>query len=81
MISNEQHAKVMDLVYAHDYYIDLFKSTREHYIQRGMKMNTPYFWNDFWLALPDTPAIRRAPFFDICDLAEGIYEYDTDTDL
>jgi hypothetical protein len=39
-------------------------------------MYTPYFWNDFWLALPDHPAIRRAPFYEICDLAERIYDED-----
>ena len=31
------------------------------------------FWNEFWNALPDHPAIRTGPFFDICDLAEGSY--------
>lgn len=25
---------------------------------------------DFWDALPDTMAIRRDPFFDLCDLCE-----------
>lgn len=78
MISNEEHARVIELVYAHDYYVDLFKSTREFYIQREMKMNTPYFWNDFWIALPDNAAIRRAPFWDICNLAEQIYDTERD---
>jgi hypothetical protein len=45
-----------------------------------MKTNTPHFWNDFWIELPDTAAIRRAPFFDICNLAEQIYEYDNEID-
>ena len=78
MISNEQHARVIELVYAHDYYVEIFKSVRKHYIDREMKMNTPYFWNDFWFALPDVPAIQRAPFWDICDLAEKIYDTERD---
>ena len=78
MISDEEHAKVVELVYAHDYYVDLFNSTREYYIQRGMSMRTPYFWNDFWMVLPDRPAIHRAPFYQICDLAERIYDVEAD---
>lgn len=30
--------------------------------------------NDFWLALPDSAAIRRAPFFLLCDIAEHCFE-------
>jgi len=74
MISNEEHARVIELVYAHDYYVDIFKTVRQYYIDRNMKMNTPYFWNDFWIELPDIAAIRRAPFWDICNLAEQIYD-------
>ena len=76
MISNEEHARVIELVYAHDYYVDIFKTVRQYYIDRNMKMNTPYFWNDFWIELPDNASIRRAPFFQICDLAERIYDQD-----
>lgn len=32
--------------------------------------------NDFWESLPDTPAIRRAPFFELCDIAENIFDSD-----
>lgn len=31
------------------------------------------FWNIVWAALPDTIEIHRAPFYLICDLAEGDY--------
>ena len=48
MISNEEHAKVVELVYAHDYYLHIFNTVRKYYSDRNMKMNTPYFWNDFW---------------------------------
>jgi hypothetical protein len=80
MISNEEHARVVELVYAHDYYLHLFNDVRRRYAARNMKTNTPHFWNDFWIELPDTAAIRRAPFFDICNLAEQIYEYDNEID-
>lgn len=36
-------------------------------------------FQDFWEALPDSPAIRQGPFFDICDLAEE-YCFGTDGD-
>jgi hypothetical protein len=78
MISDEEHAKVVDLVYAHDYYIHIFNAVRKSYADRNMKTNTPYFWHDFWVDLPDTLAIRRAPFFQICDLAERIYDTERD---
>ena len=29
--------------------------------------------NDFWLDLPDTPEIRREPFFLLCDIAEHVF--------
>lgn len=29
------------------------------------------FWNDFWFELPDSPAIHRVPFYDICDICES----------
>lgn len=30
--------------------------------------------NDFWEGLPDSPAIRRPPFFQLCDIAENIFD-------
>lgn len=30
--------------------------------------------NDFWLALPDSPSIRRQPFFALCDIAEKCFD-------
>ena len=30
-------------------------------------------WNAFWLKLPDSPQIRRDPFFDLCDICEEIF--------
>lgn len=28
----------------------------------------------FWEALPDSPQIRRGPFFQLCDIAERIFD-------
>lgn len=28
-------------------------------------------WNNFWYELPDDPAIRTGPFFEICELCEN----------
>jgi len=30
--------------------------------------------HDFWEALPDSPAIRRGPFFALCNIAERIFD-------
>jgi hypothetical protein len=78
MIASE-HRKVYNEVYSNDYYVSLFEQVCEKYgglgesfgLQDPEKINS--FWNDFWYALPDTKSIRRAPFGEICDLAEGDY--------
>ena len=57
MISNEEHAKVVELVYAHDYYLHIFNTVRKYYSDRNMKMNTPYFWNDFWISFGSFPLL------------------------
>ena len=28
----------------------------------------------FWEALPDSPEIRRVPFFTICDIAQNVFD-------
>lgn len=33
-------------------------------------------WNEFWLRLPDDMSCRRAPFFELCDLCEEIFNDD-----
>ncbi|WP_407306968.1 hypothetical protein [Acinetobacter sp.] len=30
--------------------------------------------HDFWEALPDSPSIRREPFFALCNIAERIFD-------
>lgn len=31
-------------------------------------------WNEFWIDLPDDLTIRRAPFLELCDLCEEIFD-------
>ena len=63
-----------------DYYQDLFDDTLDAFgltPDSVVKMTDPEeiysFWNGFWNRLPDSKAIRREPFFSVCDLAEGDY--------
>ena len=34
------------------------------------------FANDFWLDLPDSPAIRTGPFWLLCDICESMFDED-----
>lgn len=70
------HRECISAVYIQQYYVDHFLQVVEMYPDAELLTN-PYeicsFWNEFWESLPDTPEIRRPPFFMICDLAEGSY--------
>lgn len=74
MISNEEHDYLVSRVFAYDYYLDIFHQVLDEYTRKGIHSTSVSFWNDFWLALPDSPAIHRDPFYDICDIAERIFE-------
>lgn len=73
-ISREEHDALVDKVFAYDYYVHIFQKLDLEYIDQKKDQQTAEFWNDFWIYLPDHPAIRREPFFDICDIAERIYD-------
>lgn len=32
------------------------------------------FWHNFWDYLPDSFSIQRGPFWEICDMAEKIFD-------
>ena len=70
----DEHHKLVEAIYAYDYYVKAFE-----YVQSSFDLNLDNpehicaFWNNFWFALPDNPAIRRDPFNRICDMAEGGY--------
>jgi len=74
------HVSVIDKVFMKDYYVSIFSRVLESKnmsLEQLVDMNDPEaictFWNVFWFALPDSMNIRREPFFEICDLAEGSY--------
>jgi hypothetical protein len=74
----EQHKLCVEKVYASDYYIATFNKVKTFYEEQHKKIlddlqpiDIIAFWNDFWFDLPDSPAIHRYPFYDICDLAEA----------
>ncbi len=74
MISSEEHELLVSKVFAYDYYTRVFSDLILKYTDSGKSCQTPHFWHDFWSALPDSPAIRRDPFFDVCDLAERLWD-------
>lgn len=75
----EQVKIVIEQIYAYDYFVQLWESvkhtkpleecTREELLQPFQRM---------WEALPDSSAIRREPFFAICNLAEDYCFNDDD---
>lgn len=70
----EQHKKLVEAVYAYDYYVAAFEYVKDSF---DLELNSPEqictFWNNFWYALPDNPGIHRDPFERICEMAEGAY--------
>lgn len=71
-------------VFAQDYYPDIYldvlrksKMTMKG-IEQGEYRDKKLidFMNDFWFALPNNSAIRRAPFWEICTIAEHIFDND-----
>mgnify|MGYP000712854613 CR=1 FL=1 len=71
----EMHKLAIAQIYTHDYYVDVFQKCASFNTEKVYNYTDEEricsFWNNFWFALPDTNAIRRDPFFLICDLAEG----------
>lgn len=76
----ERARQVADHILAEGYYIPLWNAVKHTKpISSCTKAEALRPFQDFWEALPDSPAIRRGPFFDICDLAEE-YCFGTDGD-
>lgn len=73
-ITDAEHRELVAQVYAYDYYTDIFHYIKEEYAIKKLNFCSVSFWHDFWSALPDKPAIHRAPFYRICDIAERIYD-------
>lgn len=72
----EYHKLVLERVLAYDYFVYLLTAVQKTYPDHE-HLTDPneicMFWNEFWGKLPDSPSIRRDPFFDICEMAEGSY--------
>lgn len=69
-----QHVELLLAVRENDYYVDLVEKELSNFsIEILRPEDVCSFWNNVWTALPDSPEIRRPPFFQICDLAEGDY--------
>ena len=74
------HSSTLNQIVEQDYYVDTLDSTLDSLainLDTAHKMTNPEdiqsFWNELWYRLPDSKLIRRGPFFNICDLAEGAY--------
>jgi hypothetical protein len=68
-----RHLEVLELCKSEDYYLRVVDSALKKYPNIETPEEICCFWNDVWYGLPDTMAIRRKPFWEICNLAEGEY--------
>lgn len=77
-------ADVQQAIFDEDFYCQLYRRVLE---DSGMTVENvtalkyqddelSEMLNNFWWYLPDSPSIRRAPFFQLCDLCEGPEEED-----
>ncbi len=73
-VIQQKHKELIELIYAYDYYVRIFNQVKEKCpVDENDANSVTSFWNDFWFALPYSPAIHRPPFNQICDIAEGNY--------
>lgn len=68
-------SQVAIAVYANDYYVRAF----EHLLNGRTLASMSYaehvmLWHLFWEALPDSRSIRRTPFWDVCNIAEYVFD-------
>jgi hypothetical protein len=71
------HEQTLGLVYDNDYYVNIIDRVMECRGSPETEKDIVYFWQEVWERLPDSTAIRRNPFYEICDIAEMIYDIDT----
>lgn len=70
---------LQDAIFKEKYYVDLYLKVLGKNNMSTASIDQSEFsnkaiikmTNDFWKALPDDKAIRRPPFFQLCDIAEG----------
>lgn len=74
-------AALQKRIFDEDYYTELWlRALNEHgsstlTIDQGEHSDKELIElaNTFWWCLPDSPVIRRGPFFELCDVAELCY--------
>jgi hypothetical protein len=75
--TTQLHKMLINQIYNQDYYVPTFEKCASFDVDKVYNYTNEElicsFWSDFWYHLPDTPNIRRTPFFLVCDLAEGEY--------
>ena len=68
--------KVIDLersIYSNNYYVDIWEQAKNGRDITGMSDHAlNMMLNDFWIILPDSSSIQRAPFNALCDLCVGM---------
>ena len=86
MIDNvaDKMIEIVDDIHNNNYFEDLFDKCLDKLNMREAAIYNKHYTNQqlrtlcqtFWFALPDASHIRRAPFWDICDVAEMIFDSD-----
>lgn len=77
---------LQDQVIKENYYVDLYQRALKAYnmTQEDIK-NFAYndakivdMTNSFWFELPESPAVRRDPFWALCNIAEHCFDDEVD---
>lgn len=71
-----------------DYYVKLYSAALKRHGMTADGVDEAEFTdaklvdmaNTFWFALPDSPSIRREPFFQLCNIAEHCFDGPEDDD-
>jgi hypothetical protein len=77
-------AKLQHQIFENDYYLEVYHESLEAYkVTDEMIANHSVdehtivsICNRMWMDLPDCRAIRREPFFKLCDIAEHVFDDD-----
>jgi len=84
-----ESVRLMEEVFDIDYFVETFffvlkmNAMTVDGIRKGKFSNTKLLtlWNRFWEYLPDTESIRTLTFFHLCDMCDGTYDPEDDTDI
>ena len=78
----KQAMALQDAIYAQKYYIPLYEKALAKHGMTDMAINQSWHTdkqlvsmaNTFWFALPDSPVIRKEPFFMLWAIAEHCFD-------